>query len=80
MEKLLTVQELGQALAVGRTFLLQCRQNGMPYLRLGPRCIRYRLSDVLAWFAENPEGYLDIEKGGSSVLSSHVTDTKKGAY
>lgn len=48
--KILTEKELCELLKVESVFLWKCRKNGMPYLRLGSKLIRYNLDDVLAWF------------------------------
>ncbi len=50
---LLTEQELCSALKVERVFLWKCRQDGMPFIRLGAKIVRYDLDEVLNWFREN---------------------------
>ena len=47
---LLTEQELCSALKVDRVFLWKCRQDGMPFIRLGAKIVRYDLEEVLEWF------------------------------
>ena len=47
---LLTEQELCSALRVERVFLWKCRQDGMPFIRLGTKIVRYALEEVLEWF------------------------------
>lgn len=47
---LLTEQELCSALKVERVFLWKCRQDGMPFIRLGAKIVRYDLEEVLEWF------------------------------
>ena len=34
----------------------RARRTGPPFIKLSPRCIRYRLSDVEKWLAERSEG------------------------
>ena len=51
---LLTEQELCSALRVERVFLWKCRQDGMPFIRLGTKIVRYDLEEVLEWF-RSPE-------------------------
>lgn len=50
---LLTEQELCSALKVERVFLWKCRHDGMPFIRLGAKIVRYDLDEVLNWFREN---------------------------
>lgn len=50
---LLTEQELCSALKVERVFLWKCRQDGMPFIRLGAKIVRYDLDEVLNWFCES---------------------------
>lgn len=50
---LLTEQELCSALKVERVFLWKCRQDGMPFIRLGAKIVRYDLDEVLKWFLES---------------------------
>ena len=52
---LITEIELCERLKVERCFLWSCRQNGMPFVRLGSKIIRYNYDDVLQWFSENTE-------------------------
>jgi len=47
---LLTEQELCSVLKVERVFLWKCRQDGMPFIRLGAKIVRYDLEEVLEWF------------------------------
>ena len=44
---LLTEQELCSTLKVERVFLWKCRQDGMPFIRLGAKIVRYDLDEVL---------------------------------
>ena len=55
MYMLITENELCKKLNVGRVFLWNCRQNGMPFVRLGKKVIRYDYEKVLQWFEENAE-------------------------
>lgn len=50
---LLTEKELCARLQVDRVFLWNCRNSGMPYIRLGTKIIRYDYEEVLKWFEEN---------------------------
>lgn len=47
---LLTEKELCEQLKVERVFLFKCRQKGLPFVRLGPKLIRYNYDDVISWF------------------------------
>lgn len=49
---IMTEKELSKHLKVSTVYLYTCRKQGMPYLRLSPRCIRYDLDDVIFWFKE----------------------------
>lgn len=46
----ITEKELCVRLCVDRNFLYQCRQRGMPFVRLGTKIIRYDFDEVLNWF------------------------------
>ena len=50
---LLTEKELCEILKVDRVFLYNCRQSGMPFVRLGTKLIRYDYDSVLKWFVDN---------------------------
>lgn len=50
---LLTEKELCERLKVERPFLFKYRQCGMPFIRLGPKIIRYDYDTVLKWFNKN---------------------------
>ena len=45
----MTEAQLCEELQVGRVWLYHRRQEGMPYLRLGSRTVRYELQEVLEW-------------------------------
>ena len=51
--RIVTESELCEVLCVGRVFLWNCRKEGMPYLRMGNRNIRYDLDIVFDWFKQN---------------------------
>jgi len=53
-EALLTTEQVAEVLAVDRRTLDAWRIQGCgpKFLRLTPRCIRYRPSDIEAWAAE----------------------------
>lgn len=48
--RLLTENELCNVLKVGRVFVYRCRKQGLPFIRLGDKSLRYNLDDVLQWF------------------------------
>lgn len=50
---LLTEQQLCDKLQIDRVLLWKCRKNGLPYLRIGTKIIRYDYEEVLKWFEEN---------------------------
>ena len=58
---LLTEQELCSALKVERVFLWKCRQDGMPFIRLGVKIVRYDLDEVLNWFRESAPNEQDLK-------------------
>ena len=49
----LTEKELCEVIKVDKVFLWKCRKNGMPFIRLGTKLVRYDLSEVLLWLREN---------------------------
>lgn len=51
--KLLSEKELCDVLNVSRLFLMRCRENGMPFIRLGSKLIRYDLNAVITWFEKD---------------------------
>jgi hypothetical protein len=53
MPIILTEKELCDLLKVERKFIFACRKNGMPYLKLGSRLIRYEMDIVIEWLKEN---------------------------
>lgn len=52
---LITEKELCEILKVDRSFLYLCRLNGLPFIRLGKKLIRYELNSVLNWYEQNSE-------------------------
>jgi predicted DNA-binding transcriptional regulator AlpA len=50
-DRLFTTKQLAGLLAVSEAWVEILRHKGLgpPSIKLGPRCIRYRRSDVLAW-------------------------------
>lgn len=52
---LLTEQQLCDKLQIDRVLLWKCRKNGLPYLRIGTKIIRYDYEEVLKWFEENEQ-------------------------
>lgn len=48
-----TEKELCQILKVDNVFLWRCRKNGLPYIRLGSKSIRYDYDEVIQWFKDN---------------------------
>ena len=61
-EKLLTTQEAAPILGVSVAFLERDRWAGpqVPFIRVGTRAVRYRLSDL--------NGYIESRKRVSSIL------------
>ena len=53
MLKLVTEKELCDVLNVSRLFLMRCRENGMPFIRLGSKLIRYDLNADNKWFKKD---------------------------
>lgn len=53
----LTEKELCRKLRVSRVFLYHCRQKGMPFIRVGSRCIRYELDSVVDWINKSNTRY-----------------------
>ena len=55
---LLTEEETATILQVHRATLSRWRQRGggPPFVRLGPKLIRYRRSELRAWVAEGQHG------------------------
>ena len=49
MKELITEEEMCFKLDVQRVFLWKCRKQGMPYIRIGERIIRYDYDEVLNW-------------------------------
>jgi predicted DNA-binding transcriptional regulator AlpA len=54
LDDLLTTKHVAAWLGVSVQTLeiWRCKRKGPPFVRLGPRSIRYRRGDVLAWLAE----------------------------
>ena len=54
MSQLLDTSEAATFLGLAPTTLEHWRglRKGPPFLRVGPRCIRYRLEDLEAWLSE----------------------------
>lgn len=50
--KLLSINEIADALGVSRTTIYEYIKLGMPYKQIGPRK-KFLLSDVLKWGEEN---------------------------
>lgn len=64
-EEFLTDQELAYLLAVSTRTILRWRRNGSgpSYCRVGPRCVRYRRTDLDAWMAANRFATKAAEEG-----------------
>ena len=74
MSQILTVTELCEFLKVGRKFIYQCRQMGMPYLKLGNKLVRYDLDAVMVWLQDNKrmdERGADNDKERVNGLAEH---------
>ncbi|TVM32126.1 helix-turn-helix transcriptional regulator [Oceanidesulfovibrio marinus] len=54
-KKFLTTKEAAALTGRSKKALEVDRQNGrgLPYVRLGPRCIRYRIEDIQAYAEQN---------------------------
>ena len=50
--RLLTQKQVMEELQVSGVSLWQWRKQGMPYVPLGARCVRYSLPDVMEWLSE----------------------------
>ena len=50
--RFLTEEQLAKELSITRASLLSWRNQGMPYVPLGQRMVRYNLYDVLDWLRE----------------------------
>ena len=50
MQRLLTEKELSEVLGICRVTLFRFRREGMPYIRLGARLVRYDFKQVQEWF------------------------------
>ncbi len=61
MSKLLCANELCAVLGVSRGFLYRCRAEGMPYIRIGDKLIRYDVSEVKKWLDERKVVDTDAE-------------------
>lgn len=48
-EMLLTEKEILQILKISRTTLSKLRKNGLPFIRITDKAIRYCKDDVLEW-------------------------------
>lgn len=46
---LLTEKEILQILKISRTTLSKLRKNGLPFIRITDKAIRYSKEDVLEW-------------------------------
>ena len=53
----LTTEQLMEQLSVTRPCLLQWRNEGMPYVPLGGRAVRYNLDNVLEWLEARDRAY-----------------------
>lgn len=62
-EEFLNDGELADVLGVSTRTILRWRRDGSgpPYCRIGPRCVRYRYTDVLAWADANTFATLAAE-------------------
>ena len=53
MSELLTIKEIESIFKVHRQTVYLWRKKGMPYVKLGPKSIRFNLDDVMEWMKEN---------------------------
>lgn len=58
-----TEKQLCEILNVDRSFLWSCRKNGLPFVRLGRKTVRYDLDNVITWFSENS----DVAEGSDNA-------------
>jgi excisionase family DNA binding protein len=68
-ERLLTAEELGDRLAVPKTWILESARSGaMPCVRLG-RYVRFDMADVEAWLEEckRPGRPIALRRAGASA-------------
>jgi excisionase family DNA binding protein len=49
METLMTVKGLAEYLQVSKRQVYRLIADGLPAVRLGPRCLRFRVADVDEW-------------------------------
>jgi predicted DNA-binding transcriptional regulator AlpA len=61
-DKLYTTKQLAHWFETSEQWLERERYKatGPPFVRLGPRCIRYRQSDVLAWLNERASSAKEV--------------------
>ncbi|MHB9146806.1 MAG: helix-turn-helix transcriptional regulator [Symbiobacteriia bacterium] len=55
-KRLLTVWELAKALGMSRAAVYRFRREGMPYIKLGPKMVKYDLEDVVTWMKARGQG------------------------
>ena len=59
-ERLLNIDELAEWLNVPKQFLYRMTSEGrIPFVRVGPRFIRFRPSEISAWLEQNRETPLE---------------------
>ena len=52
MKRLLTTRQLCDELQFSRTMLWKFQKQGMPYIRMGTKLLRYDFDDVVKWLKE----------------------------
>lgn len=64
--QLLTTEELAEFLGVSMRTIedWRCDRKGPPHVRLGPRTVRYRSDEVLAWLARGGTASAASDKDG----------------
>ena len=68
MQRLLTEKELSEVLGICRVTLFRFRREGMPYIRLGARLVRYDIKQVQEWFSNEVKEVKEPQKCGERRL------------
>ena len=68
MQRLLTEKELSEVLGICRVTLFRFRREGMPYIRLGARLVRYDFKQVQEWFSNEGKEVKEPQNCGERRL------------
>jgi len=68
MQRLLTEKALSEVLGICRVTLFRFRREGMPYIRLGARLVRYDFKQVQEWFSNEGKEVKEPQKCGERRL------------